>query len=479
MWRAKYLSHRLSNEPSRLHRWLDETCDRLRTERGRKVSVVAPRGSAKTTTGTIAYALYAACYADEPYSLIVSDTGGQAKQLLANVRAECESNEPLRRDFPGVAGPGPVWRDAEVTLPNGCTIGALGTGGKIRGRLKVRRPTLILVDDPQNAEHITSAVQRERSWRWFSQDVEYAGEPSTNFLVLGTALHRDCIVCRLQTQPGWEAHLFRGVEAWPARMDLWREWESVLFRHDDPDREAKARAFYEERRAEMDDGHAVLWPHRFPLYDLMLKRASTGHTAFEFEQQGNPVDPSACEWPPEYFEHAAFWFEAWPDELQVKVLHLDPSKGRQDKPGDYQAYVRYGRTKDGVEYVEADLRRQDTAAMTDTGVEHILGWKPDAFSVEGEAFQELLKPIFLAAFKARGVECPIKLTHQGGTDKDVRIRRLTPPLAQRRMRFKAGSPGTQLLVQQLRDFPNGDYRDGPDALEQARRVAIEMTKGRA
>jgi hypothetical protein len=34
-------------------------------------------------------------------------------------------------------------------------------------------------------------------------------------------------------------------------------------------------------------------------------------------------------------------------------------------------------------------------------------------------------------------------------------------------------------VQQLRDFPNGDHDDGPDALEMARRLAIELSnKGR-
>ena len=59
-------------------------------------------------------------------------------------------------------------------------------------------------------------------------------------------------------------------------------------------------------------------------------------------------------------------------------------------------------------------------------------------------------------------------------NKQVRIRRLTPFLAQKVFRFKSGSPGARLLVEQLRDFPCGDHNDGPDALEMAVRLGEGM-----
>jgi hypothetical protein len=71
-----------------------------------------------------------------------------------------------------------------------------------------------------------------------------AGSPEANVVVLGTALHRECIVCQLQRTPGWETHLFRSIIEWSRRMDLWQQWEAVLHCHDDPDREARARLFY-------------------------------------------------------------------------------------------------------------------------------------------------------------------------------------------------------------------------------------------
>jgi hypothetical protein len=42
------------------------------------------------------------------------------------------------------------------------------------------------------------------------------------------------------------------------------------------------------------------------------------------------------------------------------------------------------------------------------------------------------------------------------------------------LRFKSHSPGTRLLVEQLKEFPAGEHDDGPDALEMAIRLAAEM-----
>jgi hypothetical protein len=105
---------------------------------------------------------------------------------------------------------------------------------------------LIVVDDPENDGHVTSALQRERSWSWFNRAVANAGTPQTNVLVLGTALHRDCLVLRLTRTAGWQARTFRAIERWPDRTDLWRQWEQIFTAVDDAAREAKARAFYEE-----------------------------------------------------------------------------------------------------------------------------------------------------------------------------------------------------------------------------------------
>jgi hypothetical protein len=66
------------------------------------------------------------------------------------------------------------------------------------------------------------------------REVLNAGSPQTNSVVLGTALHRECIVCQLQRTPGWQTHLFRSIIEWPQRIDLWQQSEAVSQCHDDP-----------------------------------------------------------------------------------------------------------------------------------------------------------------------------------------------------------------------------------------------------
>jgi hypothetical protein len=486
-WAGRYLRAEAAAGPvplvpeSALHFFLAEELDRLRTARGRRLGVLAPRGSAKSTWSTLAYPLWCALEGLENYIVLTADTGQQAHKYLDTIRRELETNDRLAAVYPRLAGPGPVWREDRIRLQNGVVIEALGTGTKLRGRKnRSSRPSLIIVDDPQNTEHITSALQRQRTWEWLVKDVCNAGGPQTNIVVLGTALHRECIVCRLQETPGWRTAVFRSVVRWPERMDLWREWEGLLHDWEDPDREANARAFY-DAHPEMDDGQGggpaeVLWPGRESLYDLMLLRAAVGGAAFNSEKQNDPNDPALCEWPADYFDWPGLWFDRWPERerLTCTVLALDPSKGQDAKLGDFSAYVRLGLTADMVMYVEADLRRDRQAeVIVADGVEHCSDFAPDGFVVETNTFAELFVALFREAGRREGVPLPI-LNKVNTRPKVVRIRRLGSYLHQRRFRFKARSPGTAELVRQLRDFPNGAYDDGPDALELGLDTLIDL-----
>ncbi len=64
-------------------------------------------------------------------------------------------------------------------------------------------------------------------------------------------------------------------------------------------------------------------------------------------------------------------------------------------------------------------------------------------------------------------------------NKRVRIRRLGPLLAARRVKMKSDCPSTRLLVDQLRQFPISEHDDGPDALEMALRLASAGAAGRS
>jgi phage terminase large subunit-like protein len=59
----------------------------------------------------------------------------------------------------------------------------------------------------------------------------------------------------------------------------------------------------------------------------------------------------------------------------------------------------------------------------------------------------------------------------------VRIRRLTPYVSRRQLRFKANSPGAKLLREQFMSFPLGEHDDTIDSAEYAVRMLIKATTG--
>ena len=472
-WARAFLPKHFRLPPSGMHRWLDEQFAQFQTQRGCRINVIGPRGGAKSTVATLALVLRAALDGREPYIWIVSDSRHQAISHLENVKTELLENRRLAEAYPMVCSRGDIWRSGAIQLPNKTRIEAYGTGQRIRGRRRGRhRPTLIICDDIQNDQHMLSALQRERSLRWFHGALLKAGTKRTQIVNLATALHRDALALALHRTPGWNSRIFRAIERWPDNMALWQEWETIYTQVENPDHLAAARRFYDERAEAMTRGAELLWPEEEDLYTLMRMRVESGRAVFEREKQGAPLNPDLCEWPDEYFS-GPLWFADWPERLSVKAIALDPSKGRDCDHSDYSAYVMLGIDDHGLIYVEADLARRPTPQMVTDGVELCRRFQPNLFVVEANQYQELLGGEFAAEFARAGVSGVAVWTLDNRTNKRVRIRRLGPYLSQRRLRFRDRSAATRLLVDQLRDFPHADHDDGPDALEMALRIATE------
>lgn len=193
------------------------------------------------------------------------------------------------------------------------------------------------------------------------------------------------------------------------------------------------------------------------------------------ELGGQFVAVEGAEWPPEYFG-ASIWFDDWPPDWAIRTTALDPSKGKDAKSGDYAAEVKLGRSLDGMLWCEARLGRHTAEYLVEQAIETQRLWPADVYAVEANVFQELLAAQIASVSRARGIMLPVTPIINT-TKKEVRIRRLGPHLARGGIRFR-NTPGTRLLVQQLRDFPEGEYDDGPDALEMALRIMIETWNGR-
>jgi predicted phage terminase large subunit-like protein len=233
--------------------------------------------------------------------------------------------------------------------------------------------------------------------------------------------------------------------------------------------------FYTAHEHQLTAGAKLLWPEVEPLYALMAMRAESGSAIFEREKQCIPMNPEQCEWPEAYFA-GHIWFEQWPNDLPIRVIALDPSKGTDARHGDYSAFVMLAVASDNLLYVDANLARRPTPQIVTDGVELIKHFKPQLFGIEANQFQSLLGPNFAAELHRQGVLGISPCALENHLAKQVRIRTLGPLLANHKFRFKSNSPGARMLVQQLQEFPLAKHDDAPDALEMALRLAENLLR---
>jgi phage terminase large subunit-like protein len=212
-------------------------------------------------------------------------------------------------------------------------------------------------------------------------------------------------------------------------------------------------------------------------YEGLVRSYAASPLRIRRELEGECVYLEGAEWLPEYFENCDF--DEWPspDRGGIKVLSLDSSKGKGGKTGDYSAFVKMFWV-DGLLYLDADMRNdRDSTVISGTGVELFCQWQPHYFVVEEEMGQDLLITDMHRIADERKIFMPITPMGSDRIPKEVRIRRWTPYISRRQLRFKSNSPGAQLLKEQFQAFPLGVHDDGPDAAEYGLRMLVKATTG--
>lgn len=210
-----------------------------------------------------------------------------------------------------------------------------------------------------------------------------------------------------------------------------------------------------------------------------------GDTLFARQELGGEfVAIEGAEFPAEWFG-AAQAFDAWPDDLVLKVIALDPSKGTSGDGKDFQAHVLVGVAVEVgryIYYVDADLDRLGVVQMCDRTAQLTrqfnAGRMVDSVVCEENATMGLLRPALDAAAVRNRVMVPYIL--RTNTDpKEFRIRYFVgPPLSRGQLRFRR-TPGARTLVGQLQSFPHAEFDDAADALATALRRVAEMLQGAA
>lgn len=452
-----YFPHYVKKANSRLHDYLYKRLPEIAdSDKSETDDIAAPRGEAKSTITSQIFVLWCVITERKWYAMIGMDAFDQAAIMLEAIKAELESNPRLAMDFPEATGGGRVWRAGVIVTRNDRKIEAVGSGKRIRGRRHgPHRPDLFVGDDLENDENVRTPEQRDKLQSWITKAVLQLGGAGDKFdvIIIGTILHYDSVLARLQKNPLWRSVKFKAIIRWPDDMTLWDTWENTLMSQGDE----LANAFYQAHKLEMDAGAEVSWPAGRPLLDLMRIRARDGHASFDSELQNDPLSGDDAP----FAKVIQFWVNRLAEWLFFGAC--DPSLGKAGASRDPSALLvgGYNRETGILDVVEAQIRKrlpdriiEDVISLQ--AVYHCLLW-----AVETVQFQEFLRSELVKRSSARGIPVPARAV-QPIADKLLRIESLQPHMANGRIRLH---PSQSTLIDQLRHFPKADHDDGPDGLQ--------------
>ncbi|HEV3091296.1 MAG TPA: phage terminase large subunit [Candidatus Cybelea sp.] len=350
------------------------------------------------------------------------------KLIAASAGAElAERNSRASRAFFG----DPRWPFADVELSKATTamnrwdttqgggLVAIGVGGIITGF----RANLFVLDDLQN--DALSIGERDALWKWFREVLMPRLEPNGAIVLIQQRWGEDDL-------PGRIMESSEGGEWRVVRLPAIAEPNDPL-----------GRAAGES-----------LWPERWPLAELQLRRESMGPRAFECAFQGNPV-------PAEGNLIKAEWLQRYdtpPAEFTKIVCALD-SASKLGVRNDYSAIVKIGVARNAFYVLDvwrgkvefpALLRRVD-AVKDDTPA-------PSTIYVEDTSNATAL----IQALKQETRLPIVPVTAKGS--KESRVEGITGLLEAKKVFFPNEAPWLLDFERELLSFPAGKHDDMVDAL---------------
>ena len=442
----------------------------LRRKRRKNYYVrAAPRGHGKSQVISFLLIIWCVVYKYKRNILLISDTLDQARGFIAAIKTEFEENELLKADFGNLVSE-EKWAQDKIITANKVQVYGRGAGQKLRGnKYGSIRPSLVIIDDLENDESVETEQQRKKLFNWFMKALIPVGEPTTDYIFIGTVLHYESLLQKLLTAPTfsmWDRKRYQAVQHF-SDSPLWDDWEAMLLDEHNPSAGEDAYNFYQEHRTEMLDGVDCLWPESGPdYYENMMELRCADSSSFASEYMNEPIDPSNAEFLPD-------WFDYYYDLPEIVEVYgsCDPSLGKAKS--DRAAIVWAGKDANGYLYIlEVTMGRYKPDRLIDLIIAGSMKYQSKLRSVviETVQFQAMFKEELCKRGLNAGIQIPVE-EFNSKVEKQLRLRGLIPRIKNKYIKFKKDQT---VLVNEFLRFPKGSD-DGMDAVNMICSAAFPET----
>lgn len=326
---------------------------------------------------------------------------------------------------------------AQATGVDSVRIETYGKGSAVRGLVwGAKRPDLVIIDDPQDAEDSRSEQVTDADWNWFLSDIIFLGQ-GTRIFMIGNNLGERCIVERAIDQAD--------------RLGF--DWQRVP-------------AIDEEKRT-------AAWPERFS-YDEMIKEkenyALMGKTDLWYrERMCKCIAPDS-----QLFKREDFKYydpkEIKMDDMMV-YMTVDPAASSKSS-ADRTAIVVVACSPEGHWFV-LDLwaERKTPSEAMDAIFAMVQRWRPIYVGIESVAYQAALQDFLIKEMPRRNTYFTIQRL-RATNKKEIRIETsLQPRFKAGALWFPANTPWVTEIENELLGFPHGLHDDTIDALAYIEQIA--------
>lgn len=408
-----------------------------------KLNIIAPRGHAKSSLGACLFPLYHTFF-DPGAKVIalVSKTEGHAIRLLQTIKNALDYSLALRYVF-GYWGEHSArkWTNTEVELKDGTYFITRGTGQMIRGlKHGDQRPTLIVLDDPEDEMNTKTSEAMESNLRWLLQAVVPSIDPRKGrILVIGTPQHERSMVMTLEEMEGWKTHRYKAIQ--DDGTALWPEWwplEKLLAEKASLESINRVSVFYREYQCEVVGDEDQLFRESY-------LQSYEGHVSFS---EGGDA----------FLNLTQLNGKEVKEKRAVNIfMGVDPASSVKQS-ADYSTIVPVAVDNQDNRFVLPYFRGHVTPmALAEKIIEWHARWRPVKTRIESVGYQEMLREYVRAKKFIAGLE----IKENPRTAKSSRLEALEPYFAQSKV-FLA--TGMNELRDELLMYPRGKHDDLLDGL---------------